>query len=126
MAWSVQAAEILGEMFHRHPRLESGRVHLLNIRSKDRIYPELTAELKILFQIAGILVKVLAWAELGRVNKYAHHYLIGPPQGLLYEGQMPPVQVTHGGHKANNLAFSPAFIPPSGHLIVGTEYFHKG
>ena len=111
-------------MFHLHPRLESGRVHLFNFRSKDRLYPEITAELKILFQIAGILVKILARAKLGWVNKYAHHHLIGPPQGLLHEGQMSPVQVTHGGYEADNLAFPVPFFSPFGHLIVCTQHFH--
>jgi hypothetical protein len=125
MAWPMLAAEILGEIFHLHPRLESGRVHLFNFGSKDRVYPEVTAELKIPFQVTGILVKILSWAELGRVNKDAHYYLLGPPQGLFHESQMSLVKVTHGGHKADNLTFSVAFLSPSRHLIVCTEYFHK-
>jgi hypothetical protein len=88
------------------------------------MHPQLTAEIKVPLKIAGILVKVFARAELGWVNKYAYHYLICPAQSLFHQGEVSPVQVSHGRDKADGLSFAVAVVSPPGHLSIGSQYFH--
>jgi hypothetical protein len=35
------------------------------------------------------------------------------------------VQITHGGHEADYLAFAPTLLPPFAHLTISTKQFHQ-
>jgi hypothetical protein len=125
MTWTVKTAEILGNAVHQHTCLKANRIHLLNFRSKDGVHPQFSAEIKVSFKIAGILVKIFARAKLGWIDKYAYDYPFCPAQGLFHQGEVSLVQIPHGRNKADGLAFAVAFISPPGHLSCGSQYFHE-
>jgi hypothetical protein len=105
--------------------LKANWIHLFNFRSKDGVHPQFTAEIKVSFKIAGILVKIFTRAKLGWIDKYAYDYPVCPAQGLFHQGEVPLMQVPHGRNKADGLAFAIAFISPPGHLNSGSQYFHE-
>ena len=76
----------------------------------------------ILFQRARIAVEILALAELQAVDKNAHHHLVCPFGRFAHQGQVPFVQVAHGGHECH----AAGFAAPVAQFLNGMDNFHGG
>ena len=68
--------------------------------------------------------EVFAGAELHRVDEDAYHDVIGALQGLFYQGNVTGVQIAHGGHQTNALAFLAGTTNRSAHLRDGMQGVH--
>ena len=76
----------------------------------------------ILLQRARIAVEILALAELQAVDKNAHHHLVCPFGRFAHQGQVPFVQVAHGGHECH----AAGFAAPVAQFLNGMDNFHGG
>ena len=76
----------------------------------------------ILRQRARVLLKIFALPELDAVHKNADHNVFGFLLGALHKGEMPVVQVAHGGHKGD---VGNGFAPLA-QLGDGVEDVHDG
>ena len=75
-------------------------------------------------QGARVAVQIFAGAELHRVDEDAYHDVIGALQGLFYQGNVTGVQIAHGGHQTNALAFLAGTTNRSAHLRDGMQGVH--
>ena len=92
--------EEFGQRFHFDPGLKAGRVHLLLRGCPDHISAFVTEFGQITFQIAGVGGQVLGGTKLGGVDEDAGNDGFTFPAGDVDEGEMPRMEVAHGGDEA--------------------------
>ena len=71
----------------------------------------LLKERKVTLGVTGIFGEVFLGAELGRIDEDAGHNIGILSAGLADQGQVPLVEVAHGGHKAYSARHLPPGIP---------------
>ncbi|MCY1266364.1 hypothetical protein D9M70_147720 [compost metagenome] len=82
------------------------RVHFFHVRVEQEVAASGYQLLLVGHQGAGVGGQVFAGPELQRVDEDTGDHEIGALAGFLYQGDVPGVEVAHGGHEADALAFA--------------------
>ncbi|MNS81334.1 hypothetical protein D3C72_1150450 [compost metagenome] len=102
------AAQAFGKVGHADAGLHAHAVgvHLFDAGREQQIAASLEQALLVGDQGARVLVEVFVGAELQRVDEDAGDHEIGALRSLGHQGGMAAVQVAHGRHEADALAFT--------------------
>ncbi len=78
------------------------------------------------FERARIGVKILVGAELRGIDEVRHHDRVGPLPGDADQGEVPFVEVAHGGHESDAAPRGAEIVRRSLHIEWGFHDFHDG
>ncbi|MCY1528623.1 hypothetical protein D9M68_637350 [compost metagenome] len=108
MAGAAPAAEAFGDQGHVDAglALHAVGVHLLDVRVEQQVATGGHQLLLVGHQGARVTGQVFAGAELQRVDEDTGDHEVGTLAGLLHQGDVPGVEVAHGRHEADALAFA--------------------
>ena len=66
---------------------------------KNKVTSSISQAFAITLQGAGVTVKVFVWCELQSVDEYASHHRQAVGFGMTHQGEVPFMQIPHGGNK---------------------------
>ena len=95
-----------------HAGLGAGGVHHLHPGNEERGHAPAGGEGPVPVQVPRVPGKVLAGAELERVDEHAHEHRRRRPGGEVHQREVPGMQRAHRGHEAHPPARAPLRLAP--------------
>mmetsp|Transcript_51054 Transcript_51054/g.110792 ORF Transcript_51054/g.110792 Transcript_51054/m.110792 type:complete len:273 (+) Transcript_51054:118-936(+) len=83
--------------------LDASGIHLFRRRREDRIHAAIKQKLNVPLQCPWVAIQILVWRELRGIDEDGHDDLVGLALCLVYELQVPLMQVAHRRHQGHAL-----------------------